>query len=60
VRRKISAHVDGGLSGGHRVRCPGARTPIGMSGIFNIYSSWFGLHHVRVPGSNKFWVLKKE
>jgi hypothetical protein len=34
VRRKISAHVDGGLSGGYRVRYPGARTPIGVSGNF--------------------------
>jgi hypothetical protein len=27
VRRKISAHVDGGLSGGSRVRRPGSEDP---------------------------------
>ena len=27
VRRKISAHVDGGLSGGSRVRRPGSKDP---------------------------------
>jgi hypothetical protein len=34
---KISAHVDGGLSRGYRVRYPGARTPIGVSGNFNLF-----------------------
>jgi hypothetical protein len=33
VRRKISAHVDGGTSGPSSVRRRGARTPIGVSGI---------------------------
>ena len=36
MRRKISAHVDGGPSGGYRVRYPGARTPIGVSGNYTV------------------------
>jgi hypothetical protein len=34
VRRKISAGVDGGLSGVSRCADTGARTPIGVSGYF--------------------------
>jgi hypothetical protein len=34
VRRKVSADVDGGLSGVSRCADTGARTPIGVSGIF--------------------------
>ena len=33
MRRKISADVDGGLSGVSRCADTGARTPIGVSGI---------------------------
>ena len=39
---KISAHVDGGLSGGSRVRRPGSEDPIGVSGIFFIFI-WGGV-----------------
>ena len=35
MRRKISAHVDGGTSGPSSVRRRGARTPIGVSGNFS-------------------------
>ena len=38
VRRKISADVDGGLSGVSRGADTGARTPIGVSGNF-VYCS---------------------
>jgi hypothetical protein len=39
VRRKISADVDGGLSGVSRCADTGARTPIGVSGNYspNLY-----------------------
>jgi hypothetical protein len=50
VRRKISADVDGGLSGVSRCADKGARTPIGVSGIsfnkqvicttFKLISDW--------------------
>ena len=39
ARGKISAHVDGGLSGSVAWADTGARTPIGVSGNFLIYSS---------------------
>ena len=48
MRRKISAHVDGGLSGGSRVRGPGSEDPHRHERIFfsflfsspQLYLSW--------------------
>ena len=39
MRRKISADVDGGLSGVSRCADTGARTPIGVSGILTVHIS---------------------
>ena len=41
MRRKISADVDGGLSGVSRCADTGARTPIGVSGIILIKAITF-------------------
>jgi hypothetical protein len=63
MRRKISADVDGGLSGVSRCADTGARTPIGVSGIFNLHPyprkivEWSLIHildgnYTKIPVSN--------
>ena len=42
MRRKISAHVDGGLSGGSHVRRPGSKVPNRRERNFHLL--WFGLY----------------
>jgi hypothetical protein len=37
LRGKISAHIDGGLSGGSRMPRPGSEDPISVSGIFLVF-----------------------
>ena len=53
--RKISADVDGGLSGVSRCGDTGARTPIGVSGILIFNFFWGGgyikLRHNPLEGS---------
>jgi hypothetical protein len=62
VRRKISADVDGGLSGVSRCADTGARTPIGVSGNSSLILSSIKLAGIQwitlCPGTSR-WMDRK-
>ena len=55
---KMSACVDGGLSGGLSVRRPGSEDPIGASGNSSVINIWIVWNKIQRYNQNKSYQIK--